>query len=62
MMQNPVALCVALIVALALLVVGWLVLGPLVAVYTGLLLTAIGMAFMVGMLITFPKDADTVDH
>ena len=60
-MQNPVVLCVALIVALLLLVVGWVVFGPLVAVYAGLLLTAIGMMFMVGMLITFPKDPDTVD-
>lgn len=60
-MQNPVVLCVALIVALLLLVVGWIVFGPLVAVYAGLLLTAIGMIFMVGMLITFPKDPNTVD-
>jgi len=59
--QNPVVLCVALIVALLLLVVGWIVFGPLVAVYAGLLLTAIGMIFMVGMLITFPKDPNTVD-
>ncbi len=60
-MQNPIVLCAILIVALLLLAVGWLVFGPLVAVYTGLLLTAIGMVFMVGMLITFPKDPNTVD-